>query len=331
LTSTISRNIYCYDITNGFIGADAQYGRSAPEKEIAMQDIVIIGGSFAGLAAAMQLGRARRRVIVLDTGLNRNRYAAAAHNFLGHDGTPPAELLHKARQQLQAYPSVKLVSARADSVSGEPDAFRIDTASGETIAGRRLILSHGIVDDFPPIPGFAESWSKTVIHCPFCHGFEVAGKRWGLVYSSPMSLHATSLYGDWTDDISLFLDGHSLNAEERSRLEMRGIKIHDAKLTAIEHDKGQLRSVLLADGAEIQLDALYAHPRNRPSADFHTQLGLATKETPTGIMLAVDDKGATSRPGIYAAGDLVSGMHSISFASASASLAAMGAQSSMLA
>jgi thioredoxin reductase len=295
-----------------------------------MQDVVVIGGSFAGLAAAMQLGRARRKVIVLDTGLNRNRYAEAAHNLLGHDGTPPGVLLEKAREQVQAYPTVKLVSARAEKVSGEPDAFRVETDLGDIIEGRRVILSYGIVDEFPAIPGFAESWGQSVIHCPFCHGYEVAGKRWGLVYSSPMSLHATSLYGDWTDKISLFLDGHSLIDEERSKLEKRRIEIYGAKLAAIDQVDGWLRSVKLEDGTHVDLDALYAHPRNRPSSDFHTQLGLETKETPTGIMLAVDERGTTSRPGIYAAGDLVSGMHSISFAMASASVAAIGAQSSML-
>src|SRR5690606_29849642 len=114
-----------------------------------MEDVIIIGGSFAGLTAAMQLGRARRRVTVLDTGLNRNRYADAAHNILGHDGTPPGELLAKAREQIAAYPTIKLINAKAERVVGEADDFRITTADGTDIAGRRLILSYGIVDEFP--------------------------------------------------------------------------------------------------------------------------------------------------------------------------------------
>jgi thioredoxin reductase len=295
-----------------------------------MQDVIIIGGSFAGLTAAMQLGRARRKVTVLDTGLNRNRYASHAHNILGHDGTPPGDLLVAARHQVAAYPTVQFVGARAELVSGAPDDFRITTADGETVEGRRLILSYGIVDQFPAIPGFAECWGKTVIHCPFCHGYEVAGTRWGLVYSSPMSLHGPTLYANWTDDITLFLDGHEIIDEERHKLEQRGVAIVDGKLKTIHQEAGRVTGVSIEGGQQIALEALYAHPRNRPSADLHAQLGLEMKDTPTGTMIAVDDMQATSRPGIYAAGDLTTAMHSVTFASNSGSLAAMGVLQSMM-
>ena len=295
-----------------------------------MQDVIIIGGSFAGLTAAMQLGRARRKVTVLDTGLNRNRYAEHAHNIFGHDGTPPGELLASARAQIAHYPTVTMISGKAVGVSGEPDNFAVTTAEGETISGRRLILSYGIVDEFPAIPGFAESWGRTVIHCPFCHGYEVAGTRWGLVYSSPMSLHGPILYANWTDDITLILDGHEIIAEERHKLEQRGVKIVDGKLAAIHHEAGRISGVTMADGAKIALEALYAHPHNRPSADLHLQLGLDMKDTPTGTMIAVSDMQLTSRPGIFAAGDLTTGMHSVTFANNTGSLAAMGALQSMM-
>lgn len=295
-----------------------------------MQDVIIIGGSFAGLTAAMQLGRARRKVTVLDTGLNRNRYAEHAHNIFGHDGTPPGDLLTAARAQVAHYPTVSMVNAKAIGVSGEPDNFTVTTAEGDTVSGRRLILSYGIVDEFPAIPGFAESWGKTVIHCPFCHGYEVAGTRWGLLYSSPMSLHGPALYANWTDDITLILDGHEIAAEERSKLEKRGVKIIGGKLAAIQHEAGRISGVTMADGAKIALEALYAHPHNRPSADLHLQLGLDMADTPTGTMIAVGEMQATSRPGIYAAGDLTTGMHSVTFASNTGSLAAMGALQSMM-
>ncbi|KRA96624.1 pyridine nucleotide-disulfide oxidoreductase [Devosia sp. Root685] len=295
-----------------------------------MQDVIIIGGSFAGLTAAMQLGRARRKVTVLDTGLNRNRYAEHAHNIFGHDGTPPGELLASARAQIAHYPTVKMISGKAVGISGEPDNFAVTTAEGETISGRRLILSYGIVDEFPAIPGFAESWGKTVIHCPFCHGYEVAGTRWGLVYSSPMSLHGPILYANWTDDITLILDGHEIIAEERHKLEQRGVKIVDGKLAAIHHEAGRISGVTMADGEKIGLEALYAHPHNRPSADLHLQLGLDMKDTPTGTMIAVSDMQLTSRPGIFAAGDLTTGMHSVTFANNTGSMAAMGALQSMM-
>jgi thioredoxin reductase len=295
-----------------------------------MEDVIIIGGSFAGLTAAMQLGRARRRVTVLDTGLNRNRFAKAAHNVLGRDGTPPGEYLRIAREQVSAYPTVSLVAARAETVSGEPDGFVVTTADGRRIEGRRLILSYGIVDDLPAIPGFAESWGKTVIHCPFCHGYEVAGRPWGLLYSSPMSLHGPVLYANWTDDITLILDGHAIIDEERHKLDQRGVRIVEGKLASISQDDGAISGVTLEDGTTIALAALYAHPRNRPSATLHEQLGLATKDTPTGTMLVTTDMQATSRPGIYAAGDLSMAMHSITFSSNSGALAAMGALQTLM-
>ncbi|UYO01474.1 MAG: NAD(P)/FAD-dependent oxidoreductase [Devosia sp.] len=295
-----------------------------------MEDVIIIGGSFAGLTAAMQLGRARRKVTVLDTGLNRNRFAGHAHNIFGHDGTPPGALLERARQQVAAYPSVTLINEAATALSGAPDAFSVATATGDSLSGRRIILSYGITDEMPAIPGFAESWGKTVVHCPFCHGYEVAGKPWGVLYSSPMSLHGPVLYANWTDDITLILDGHAIPDDERARLEQRGVRIIAEKLAAIEETSGVLRAVTLADGRSVELSALFAHPRNRPSAGLHGQLGLDMKDTPTGTMVAVGDMQATSRPGIFAAGDLTTPMHSVTFATNSGSLAAMGALQSMM-
>jgi thioredoxin reductase len=295
-----------------------------------MQDVIIIGGSFAGLTAAMQLGRARRKVTVLDTGLNRNRYAEHAHNIFGHDGTPPGDLLASARSQVAQYPTVDMVNGKAISVAGEPDNFVVTTEDGAALDGRRLILSYGIVDEFPDIPGFAECWGRTVIHCPFCHGYEVAGAPWGLIYSSPLSLHGPVLYANWTDDITLFLDGHEIIDEERSKLEKRGVKLIDGKLRAIHHEAGRVTGVSIADDTRVPLAALYAHPRNRPSADLHAQLGLEMKDTPTGTMAAVSDMQLTSRPGIYAAGDLTTGMHSVTFATNTGSLAAMGVLQSMM-
>lgn len=295
-----------------------------------MQDILIVGGSFAGLTAAMQLGRARRRVTVLDTGLNRNRYAEHAHNLFGHDGTPPADLLARARAQIGAYPSVELVTARAQSVAGDIDGFVITADQGRTFEARRLILTYGIVDEFPAIPGFAESWGKTVIHCPFCHGYEVAGRPWGLLYSGPFSLHMPALYGNWTDDLTLILNGHSIADEERHKLETRGVRIENGRLASIEQDNGAVRGVTLDDGTRLELSALFAHPRNRPSADLHAQLGLEMTETPTGTMVAVGEMQASSRPGIFAAGDLSTGMHSVTFANYAGSMAAMGALNSLM-
>lgn len=295
-----------------------------------MDDVIIIGGSFAGLAAALNLGRARRRVTIVDTGMPRNRYASHAHGLLGHDGKPPSDILAEARAQLAPYETVRFVKARAASASGGPDDFAILTDDGETLRARRLLLSYGITDQFPDIEGFAACWGKSVIHCPYCHGFEYAGQSWGLVYSTPMSLHAPPLYSDWTDKLTLFTDGNDIPEAERSKLDKRGVTLVEGKVISIQHEGGQLSSVTTADGALTTLDALFAHPRVKPSADLHAQLGLETVETPFGIALKVDDKQKTSRDGIYAAGDLVSPMHSLTIAIYTGAMAGVNAQQSML-
>lgn len=296
-----------------------------------MDDVIIIGGSFAGLAAALNLGRARRQVTILDTGSPRNRYAGNAHGLLGHDGKPPNEILAEARAQLEPYGTVRFVEARAVKVSGAQDDFTVETDDGETRKARRLLLSYGIADQFPDIPGFAESWGKSVIHCPYCHGFEYATQRWGLVYSTPMSLHATLLYGDWTDQITLFTDGHDVPEIERGKLDKRGVKVVEGKVASIQHQDGQLSSVTTADGTVTALDALFTHPRIKPSSDIHEQLGLETVETPFGIALKVDDKHKTSVDGIFAAGDLASPMASLTIAAYTGAMAGINAQQSMLA
>ncbi len=295
-----------------------------------MDDVIIIGGSFAGLAGALQLGRARRKVTVLDTGLPRNRFASHSHGLLGHDHKPPADILAAARQQLERYPTVRLVNARAASVSGALDDFAVLTDDGATLKARRLLLTYGVADQMPAIPGFAECWGKSIVPCPYCDGFEVAGQHWGLVYSGPHSLHAISLFGDWTDKLTLFADGHELDAEARADLARRNVPVIDGRLESIAHDNGHLSAIHLDTGRAASVDVLFAHPRNRPSASLHGALGLETVEAPLGIFLKVDDRRQTSMEGIYAAGDLANPMASVTLASSSGAMAAIFAQQSML-
>lgn len=296
-----------------------------------MDDVLIIGGSFAGLAAALQLGRARRRVTVLDTGLPRNRYAAHSHGLLGHDHKAPGEILGAARRQLARYKTVSLVDARAEAITGAIDDFTVATEAGATHRARRLLLSYGVTDLFPAIPGFAESWGKSVVHCPYCDGFEVAGRHWGLVYAGPQSLHAVSLFHDWTDRLTLFADGHDLADDARADLARRNVPVIEGRLAAISHAAGQLSSVDLETGQRVAVDVLFAHPRNRPSSDLHEALGLEMDDHPMGRVLRIDDRRQTSCAGIYAAGDLTSPMASVTLASSSGAMAAIFAQQSMLA
>jgi thioredoxin reductase len=294
-----------------------------------MDDVIIVGGSFAGLSAALQLGRARRQVTVLDTGLNRNRFAREAHSLLGHDGRSPRELLQLARGQLAAYPTVRLVDARAEHAGGTINALRVETDAGP-MESRRLILSYGVTDMLPPIEGLRECWGRSVLHCPYCHGFEFARQRWGLLYAGPMSLHAVTLYGDWTDRLTVFLDGQTPASEEREALLARGVQIVEGKVASLRHGGGMIEAVALDDGREHPVDALFAHFKVRPSAELHLQLGLALEEGFAGPFVRVDERQATSVPGVFAAGDLSRAMHALSFAAAGGNMAGVGAHQSLL-
>jgi thioredoxin reductase len=302
------------------------------ERSLAMYDVIIIGGSFAGLAAALQLGRSRRKVTVLDTGLPRNRFAGHSHGLLGHDHKPPLEILAEARQQLARYPTVKLVNARADSISGTIDNFSVLTADGESLGARRLILSYGVVDQMPDVPGFAEGWGKAIVPCPYCDGFEFAGQHWGLIWSGPQSHNQVRLFHDWTDRLTVFAAGHDIPPDVRADLARRNIPVVDGRIVEIAHRGGHNATVKLDTGPNVAVDILFAHPRNKPSASLHESLGLATANTPLGIVLKVDERRETSMPGIYAAGDLANPLTppSVTLASAHGATAGISAQQSML-
>jgi thioredoxin reductase len=296
-----------------------------------MNDVIIIGGSFAGLAAALQLGRARRKVTVLDTGLPRNRFAGHSHGLLGHDHKPPLDILAEARQQLSRYPAIKLVNARAVSVEGAINDFSVATRRGDRLLARRVILSYGIADQMPDVSGFAECWGTSIVPCPYCDGFEVADRHWGLVWSGPQSANQARLFHDWTDKLTVFADGHDIAPEIRADLAGRNTPVVDGRIIEIAHDRGRIATVNLDAGRNIAVDVLFANPRNKPSASLHESLGLATVNTPTGIVLKVDERGETSMPGIYAAGDLATPfLPSVTRASSQGALAGIFAQQSMV-
>ena len=296
-----------------------------------MNDVIIIGGSFAGLAAALQLGRARRKIIVLDTNRQRNRFAGRSHGVLGHDHKPPQDILAEARQQLARYPTITLVNARAESVSGTIDDFCVVTDDNKSLRARRLILSYGVADQMPDIPGFAENWGTSIIPCPYCDGFEVAGQHWGLVWSGPQSHNQVRLFHDWTDRLTVFGNGHDITPDMRADLAARRVPLIDGRITEIEPHGSHSATIRIETGSEVSVDILFAHPRTRPSASLHDALSLATVNTPTGIALKTDERRETSTPGIYAAGDLANpAMASVTTAISHGAIAGISAQQSML-
>jgi thioredoxin reductase len=299
---------------------------------ITMNDVIIIGGSFAGLAGALQLGRARRKVTVLDTGLPRNRFAGHSHGLLGHDHKPPLDILAEARRQLTRYPTIKLVNARADSVTGAIDDFSVLTADGESLRARRVILSYGVADQMPDVPGFAEGWGKAIVPCPYCDGFEFAGQHWGLVWSGPQSHNQVRLFHDWTDRLTVFAAGLDIPPDIRADLSRRNIPVVDGRIIEIAHRGGHSSTIKLDTGSSVAVDILFALPRNKPSASLHESLDLATANTPFGIVLKVNERRETSMPGIYAAGDLANPLTppSVTLAIAHGATAGISAQQSML-
>lgn len=294
-----------------------------------MYDVIIIGGGFAGLAAATQLGRARRNVLVLDTGKPRNRFAAHAHGFLSRDGAAPSELLAAARRQLETYGTVEIRNAEAIAASGERDAFSIELASHQQLAARRLIIAHGVTDDTGGIPGMAECWGRTVLHCPYCHGYEVADRRLGLMLREGDIPHLARFFSEWTHDLTLFANGAPVDPVVRAALTDMKVKLVEEALVRFDHRDGVLQSVVTTAGS-TPLDAIFVHAPIQLASNIGIQLGCETKAGMAGDFLLVDHLQQTSIAGVYAAGDAARPMHNISFAVADGAGAGVFAHQSLV-
>lgn len=294
-----------------------------------MEDVIVIGGSFAGISAALALARARRRVRVLDTGLPRNRFSGAAHNVFAMDGTPPLDLLAKGRAQLEAYETVVFESVRATTAATSGDGFALTLENDEIREARRLVLAYGVTDQFPDLPGFVECWGKSVLHCPYCHGHEVAGRRWGTLIPPQTVAHAVPLYSDWTSDLTVFADGAELDEAARDAIARYAAKLVAEPVIGIDQVDGQIRAVRTQDGT-FEVDALFSPRQVLPATDLAEQLGCDHEIFGLATFVRVDDKRQTSVPGVYAAGDLANPMHSISNALGNGTTAGAFAHQSLL-
>jgi thioredoxin reductase len=264
-------------------------------------DVIIVGGSFAGLAAGMSLGRSMRKVLIIDAGEPCNRFTPHTHNFITHDGEPPAQIAEAARKQVLQYDTVRLLRGKVTHALPLAQGFEVKTESGEQFVTRKLLFTTGLKDIMPDIAGFAECWGKTVIHCPYCHGYEVKGKRTGVMANGTMGFDYTRLISNLTPDLTLFTQGPAdLTPEQRQRMGARNIQIIETPITAVEHQHGSIHHVLLADGARVELSALYARPKNEQHCTLPQQLGCEIAE---GALLKIDMFQRTTVPGVYAAGD----------------------------
>jgi len=279
-------------------------------------DAIVIGGSFAGLSAAIHIARARRSVCVIDAGSPRNRFADASHGFFGQDGAEPRAMIDTARAQLQRYPTVRTVAEEAVAASATDGGFEVLLAGGERLTAAKLVLAFGISDLLPDLPGLAERWGKSVLHCPYCHGFEYAGGRLGVLQMMPMSSHQALLIADWGPTTLYLNGGDAPDADTRTKLARRGVTLEPARVTELRGENQGLSSLLLADGREAPIDALYLAPRTRLNSTIAEQLGCALDDGPFGPVIRTDAAKLTTVAGVYAAGDAARAPHNASWAAA---------------
>lgn len=286
-------------------------------------DALVIGGGPAGLSAALMLGRARRSVLVLDAGEPRNRSAAAAHAVLGHDGIAPHELLRRGRTEVEAY-GVEVRSARVIGTATTADRVTATLDDGTTVAARAVVLASGIVDELPAVPGLAELWGERVLHCPYCHGWEVRDRRLGVLATGPASLHQAELVRQWSDDVVLFgaAAGEALDDAVRARLAARGVRIVEHPVIAVESaglDRDAPLAIVDVTGARHEVAALFTGGAPRLDDALVDALGLE-RSTEPGTALVVDAVGAGA-PRVWAAGNVVAPYASIPIAMASGTMA----------
>ena len=277
-------------------------------------DVVIVGAGTAGLAAALILGRSRRRTVVLDGGPPRNAPAHSAYGVFTRDGTPPQELLRLARADLRPYPSVEVREALASGVSGADGDFAVALEGGTTLRTRKVILATGVVDELPDVPGVAELWGGDLFHCPYCHGWEVRDRALGMWSNNAHTAEVAVLLRGWSTDITVLTDGPStLDNDETTRLEALGIPIREDRVAALEHEGDALRAVRFQDGSRLALGGVMVSVPQHERSGIPAVLGCETGETGH---VATDASGETSVPGVFAVGDLASPGQAVTLAAA---------------
>lgn len=273
-------------------------------------DVIIVGGSYSGMAAALQLLRARRSVLVIDAGLRRNRFASHSYGFLGQDGVDPAEIAWSARRQIEAYPTLRWIEGVADAVSGEKDKFLVHTNDEMQHEGRRLLFAIGVSDELPQIEGLRERFGVSVFHCPYCHGYELHQGRIGVIASGPMSVHQAQLIPEWGEVTFFTNEVLALDRDARVDLTARGLTIEETPIARLSGSA----DVILKDGRELSFVGIFTAPRNAPATPIAESFGCSLTETPMGVQLLTDEIKQTNVPGVFACGDAARAPHSVSLA-----------------
>lgn len=293
-------------------------------------EVLVVGGGVAGLAAALQLARARRSVVVVDEGKARNRFAKASHGVFALDGLAPSEMIGAARVQLACYPAAKIIDGVVASAAAEGEGFTARLASGEALKARLLVLAFGVCDHLPEIPGLAERWGHSVLHCAYCHGFETDERPQGVLRVGPRSIGQALAVADW-GPTTLVLDGEDdLDAEAHARLAARGVAVMPGKVTGVVGETPALTGLTLADGRQVALSALYLQPTTTLNSPIARELGCALEAAPSGPRVRVDASQQTTVSGVFAAGDIARAANSASFALADGAAAGVFAHQALI-
>lgn len=296
-------------------------------------DVVVIGGGAAGLEGALMLTRARRSVLVVDAGDPRNAPAAGVHGFLTRDGVPPAELTAIGRDEARRYGG-HVVAGTVTDARRTDDGFTVTITGDLQVRARRLLVTTGLVDELPDVPGIQERWGRDVLHCPYCHGWEIGDQPVGVLGTGPMSVHQALMFRQWTDDVVLFRHtAPELTVEEREQFEARGIRTVEGSVDSLVIDGDRLTGVRLADGTVVARQALVVAPRFVARVDALVSLGLETESEPMsgGRFVPSDWSGLTKVPGVWVAGNVTDVKAQVIGAAAGAATAAVAINNDLIA
>ena len=273
-------------------------------------EVIIIGGSYSGLSAGMALGRSLRKVLVIDNGKPCNEQTPHSHNFLTQDGKTPREIATLAKKQVEKYDTVNFYHGKAINSKKTENGFEITTENGEAFSSKKLIIATGITDEIPNIKGFAECWGISLIHCPYCHGYEYKGKKTGIIANGDKAFHIASLVKNLTDDVTIITrEAANFTDEQKEKLERNNIQIIESEISELKHQNGMIENIVFSDGKEMNFEAVYAALPFHQHSEIPQQLGCEFTEFGH---IKTDFMQKTNVPGVFVCGDNSSMMRSVS-------------------
>ena len=303
------------------------FSKYKPMTDSNTYEVIIIGGSYSGLSAGMTLGRSLRNVLIIDNGKPCNAQTPHSHNFITQDGNTPREISTSAKKQVEAYETVKFYSGLATNAIKTPAGFEVTTDKNDTFTAGKLIFATGVKDIMPDIPGFADCWGRTIIHCPYCHGYEVKHEKTGILANGDIAFHYAQLIHNWTKDLTIFTNGDSTFSQQQSdRIRKHNIPIIEKKIASFQHVNGNLSEIVFEDNSTFPLKAVYARPAFEQHCKIPIDLGCELTEMGH---LKVDMFQKTTVEGISACGDSTSPFRAVSYAVSTGNIAAAALNNGM--